>query len=233
MVAGDGMNLAKRLRGMFRSKPISLVASVNPVFQNGATSVSQTIPSLVQEGDFLIACVMARSLLVEIPNGWLQAQVTQSSDNVASTQYLYVLVKTATSSDASSLFVATQSASGRMAASITVFRSVGSIRIAKITYQSNQYQIGNFVNIASIQASEGVVFAAASWVLASSAGDAFPSAGWSTLMQTSPSDPANQIRFSITYQQVLELKEYTGNFNIGATSAPPHTSACSLNLVAY
>lgn len=232
MVAGDGMSLAKRLRGMFRSKPISLVASVNPVFQNGVTSVSQTIPSLVQEGDFLIACVMARSLLVEIPNGWLQAQVTQSSDNVATTQYLYVLVKTATSSDAFSLFTATQSASGRMAASITVFRSVGSIRIAKITYQSNQYQIGNFVNIASIQASEGVVFAAASWVLALN-GESAPSAGWSVLMQTTSSDTANSNRMCIAYQQVAELKEYTGNFNIGTTSAPPHTSACSLNLVAY
>lgn len=96
---------------------IKYKSHVMPVYTAGATSLSLTIPSDTVEGDLLIVCMFARSL-VTAPSGWTQA--IKQSINTANTQWLLVFYKIASSIDVGATLTFNQATSGRMAISLIV-----------------------------------------------------------------------------------------------------------------
>lgn len=96
---------------------IKYKSHVLPVYTAGATSLSLTVPTDTVEGDLLIVCLFARSL-VTTPLGW--TRVIKQSINTANTQWLEVYYKIASASDIGSVLTFTQASAVRMAISLIV-----------------------------------------------------------------------------------------------------------------
>jgi hypothetical protein len=86
-----------------------------------ATSINLVVPASVEEGDRLIAFVIARSAIMP-PAGWqLEASQTCAS-GTPTTQTLYAYSRVVQSGDASASFTWTQASTARMAGQIQVYR---------------------------------------------------------------------------------------------------------------
>ena len=94
------------------------------------TSVSRTIPSATQEGDWVIAMMFHRSSINSSPSGFTRIASVMNADPPDNFgQVTEVWLKVADANDADEVVSFGQSASGRMALALIVLRGAGRLRV--------------------------------------------------------------------------------------------------------
>lgn len=117
--------------------PVGLTTFVDSsgdvMYYDGATSADATIPSVLNN-DYLLAYVMHRSPISEVPVGWSLVTSVTTATSVTPYHAVSVYERTVVASDSGSTEVWSQSFTGRMAVHIQAFRNPLGCRV--IGYES-------------------------------------------------------------------------------------------------
>lgn len=115
-----------RFSGTIPDESVQLRGFGDTIIDAGVTSINVAIPSGVQVGDLLLACVMRRSSGGSLPTGWSLVSSAGPSDTDGTSQWSDVYKKVATSLDLTGTVEFSQASAGRMAGKIiALFATTG------------------------------------------------------------------------------------------------------------
>ena len=181
-----------------------------------ATSITQTLPSTVEEGDVLVASFMTRSVPTA-PSGW--TEVSQASSNAAVFQYITVFTKTAETSDANSTVVFSQADDNRIGLIVGVVRAEVPLEV-KLTSSSIGYSSGGVLEPATLMATQNkqIVFSFSSTVFTVNTSTMVSASPWVQYSQASSTDSSDQLRTGAAYQLTTSGTSYSTNWEQNTTT---------------